>query len=493
MTLGQRIRSGVAWVMFGETGSHVLQFLFGIALARLLVPADFGMIATIQILTGIAGIVSSGGMGQSLIRAREASKEDFDVVFTLQFGVCLLICAAIFAIAPWFARFFENPLYVPLLGISALSFLLRPFAVVRSAWLTREMRFKGAATANLGTSVVIGFASVGMAFGGMGVWSLSLSGLLAALTINLLLYRLCPLRLNLRLDASTMRRHVTFGFNLTVLDLISHFRMQIFNLILSKLAGPAALGLFNKGESLARMPNRLITPATGKVVFRALSSVSDDLDQSKYILYRTITLLSVYIYPFLVILIWVAEPLILFLYGEKWLAAAEPARIIAIGSLILPALRPCSVLLQAQNRLRQEIVVSVIALVVGAAGCFVGLRWGLVGVAWSVVLSQALSFALLYAFAYRTISTRLSELGQALAPALILSALLWISLAALHWFIAELAQRTPFAYLAAMGAVGGAVYGGAFLFLPMKTLEGEVARWRARLSAARRKAKFWSH
>jgi O-antigen/teichoic acid export membrane protein len=142
--------------------------------------------------------------------------------------------------------------------------------------------------------------------------------------------------------------------------------------------------------------------------------------------------------------------------------------------------------------LRQEIVVSVISLFVGAAGCVVGLRWGLVGVAWSVVLSQALSFVLMYAFAYRTISTRLSELGQALAPALILSALLCLALAALHWFIADLAQRSPFAYLALVGAVGGAVYGGAFLFLPMRALEGEAARWRARLSAAGRKAKFWS-
>lgn len=469
--------------MFGNTGSQVLQFLFGIALARLLVPADFGMIATIQILTGIVSLVSSGGMGQSLIRAKQADATDFNVVFTMQLGLGVLICGGIFAIAPWFARFFGNPLYVELLAISALNFLLRPFAVIRSAWLSREMLFRGLAVVNLTTSIVTGVVSVSMAFAGMGVWSLSLSGLVAAVTTNVLLYRLTPLRLKLRLDSQVARRHAGFGFNITMLDLISHVRSESITLIMSKLAGPAFLGLFNKALSLARMPNRVITPATSKVVFRALSTVADDLDQSKYILYRTITLLSVYIFPFLVGLVWLAEPLIVFLYGEKWRPAAEPATIIAIGSFFLTSLRPCAVLLEAQNRLRQEMVAVGISAVFGVVGCYVGLRWGLTGVAWSTVFTHLLCFVLMYSFVYRVIPTRVSDLWRALAPALILNGLLLAVLAGLHYFVAHLRASAPFLYLASMATIGGAVYSGAFLLLPIKSLETEVARWRARIAA----------
>ena len=92
--------------------------------------------------------------------------------------------------------------------------------------------------------------------------------------------------------------------------MLKHFKEQSINLILSKLAGPGFLGLFNKAESLARMPNRLITPPTSQTVFRAMSKVQDDLDQTKYMFYRTITLLLVYISPFLVGLWWVAEPFV---------------------------------------------------------------------------------------------------------------------------------------------------------------------------------------
>lgn len=478
MTLGQRIRSGVAWLLFGNTGSQVLGFLFGIALARLLVPADFGMIATIHILTGLVSLVSSGGMSQSLVRARTATEHDFQVIFTLQLGIGILTCALIFAVAPWFARFFGNPLYVELLVISALNFLLRPFALIRSAWLKREMNFRGTATANLTTTLVSQVASVAMAFAGMGVWSLSVGGLIAALTANVLLYRLVPLRLALRFDRAVARRHAAYGFNMTALDLISHVRTQSINLIMSKLAGPAFLGLFNKAENLARMPNRMITPATGQVVFRALAKVADDVDQSKYILYRTIALLSVYAFPSLVGLIFVAEPLVVFLYGEKWRAVAEPMAIVAFGGFFLTTVRPCAVLLEAQNRLRQEMVVVAITTVLAIAGCYVGLRWGLVGVAWSTVLVHIVTFVLMYGLVLRVIPTRLADLGRAMVPALLLNALLVAALAAVHYVCARWRDSAPLLYLAAMGTAGAAVYVPAFLFLPIKALETESARWR---------------
>jgi O-antigen/teichoic acid export membrane protein len=486
MTLGQRIRTGVAWLMFGNTGSQVLNFLFGIALARLLVPADFGMVATIHILTGVVSLVSSGGMAQSLIRAKEADETDFNVVFTVQLAIGVLICAGIFAVAPWFARFFGNPMYVDLLVVSALNFLLRPFALIRKAWLNRGMDFRSIATTNLTVTVISQVASVGMAIAGLGVWSLLVGGLVAALSLNVLLYWMVPLRLRLRFDLGVVRRHAAFGINLTVLDLLGHVRVQAITLILSKLSGPEIVGLFNKAENLARTPNRLTTPATGRVVFRALSTVADDLDQSRYIFFRTIALLSVYVFPVLVGLIWIAEPAVGFLYGAKWLPAAEPLRIMAISGFLLTTSRPCSVLLEAQNRLPVSIAVTAFCTVVGIVACLVGLNWGLAGVAWGVVVTHVVNFVLLYWAVARTIPARLSDLARAVAPAMLLNAVLCAALAPLHLAIADLRDSAAFVYLSAMAAVGGAVYAAAFMLLPIKALETEVARWRGRASAALR-------
>ncbi len=483
MSLGQQIRDGVAWLMFGNTGSQVLQFLFGIALARLLTPADFGIFATTQILTGMLLLASSGGMGQSLIRAKEAGIDDFNGVFTIQLVLGILVAGSVFIIAPWFARFFADPVYVGLLGVSALSFLLRPFAFTRSAWLNREMRFARVAMVNLSATLASCVTGVAMALAGMGVWSLVLSGLIASFLSNLLLYRLTPLRLVLHFDAEVVRRHSAFGLNLTVLDLISHARDQGVSLIFSKLSGPEFLGLFNKAESLARMPNRTLTPAVGQVVFRALSKTADDADQSKYIMYRAITLLSVYVFPLLVGLQWVAEPFIRVLYGQQWLPAAEPARIMAFAGFFLTSLRPFARLLEAQNRLPREILVEAVAGVSLVVVCLLSLRWGLVGVAWAVFCAHVLHTLLMYGAVTCTIRTRLADWGRALFPACLLNVILFVVLALLEYRIGHLRATAPSLYLVAVVAVGSLVYAVSFLYLPVSALRSEADRWRARGAA----------
>jgi Na+-driven multidrug efflux pump len=122
-------------------------------------------------------------------------------------------------------------------------------------------------------------------------------------------------------------------------------------------------------------------------------------------------------------------------------------------------------------------------LVFGVTACYFGLRWGLVGVAWAVVCTNILHALLMYLAVYRTIRTRVVELFRALAPALLLSGLLVAALAALDSQIVDLGTSAPLLYLAAMGTFGSLVYGLAFLFLPIPTLQSEAARWRRIISS----------
>lgn len=485
MNLGQTIRQGVKWAFFGNTGSHILQFLFGIALARLLVPADFGAIATVQAFTGFVGMLAAGGLGQSLIRAKNAGPEEFNAVFTLQLLMGVLIYTAFYLAAPLVGHYFDKPLYTDLLRVTAISFVIRPFASIRSAWLNRAMLFNKRATIDLTVGLLTGIASVLMAWSGMGVWSFVFSGLVGALVTNALLSLIVPLRLQLRWDIDTVRRHSRYGAKITFNELFNYIKEQVVYLMVSKTSGPAVLGLLNRAESLSRMPNRFITPATGPVVFRAMSKVQDDLDQTKYLFYRTITLLTVYISPMLVGLFWVAEPLVHTLYGARWMEAAHPVQVMVIAGFFLPIGRPSSLVLEAQNRLNQEMVVQALALVFGIAACYVGLHWGLIGVAWAIVATHVFSVCSLYVLAQRLLRARLRDLWHALRPAVVLNGLLAAALALAHLAIGELRSASPTTYLLCMTAVGALVYAPAFLFLPVSGIESESARWRGALQSLR--------
>lgn len=464
--------------MAGKVGGRLMEFAFGVILARLLMPADFGMIATIAVFTGFVGMFTAGGMGQSLIRAKQADENDFTAVFTLQLAMGILVYLGFYVAAPWIARMFDNPLYTDLIRVSALSFLLRPFLVMRTAWLTREMNFKSRTVVSVVIGLLTGVVSTVLALLGMGVWSLTLAGLLASIVQNLWLARFVPLKLRLNPHLATMRKHSGFGAKIVANDFVSYLNRESKTLLLSKLAGPAFVGLFNKAESLSRLPNQLLMSPTMEPLFRAVGTSQDDLDQVKYMYYRAITLLTVYTTPLYVLIWWIAEPFVVFVYGENWAQAGPAMGILATAGVFLNILFPSSIILAACNRLGKEIVAQSINLLLVLAVCIVGLNYGLEGVAWGIVLAQTLLALHLYWLVTGVIATSPRDLLAALLPGLALSTLLFIFLGAMDHLASGMQESHPFLYICLMSATGGLVYLTAFIFIPIQSIRTEALRWR---------------
>jgi O-antigen/teichoic acid export membrane protein len=479
MSLGQSIRTGVKWLAFGRVGNRLFEFAFGIALARLLVPADFGMIATIQIFTGFVGMFVAGGMGQSLIRAKQADLDDFTAVFTLQLAVGLCVYLAFFFCAPLVARFFQEPLYTDLIRVSALSFLLRPLAAMRNAWLNREMDFKSRTIVEVGIGFISGAIAVSFAFVGLGVWSLVLSGLIGALLSNFWLTRLTPFAPRLNVDIARMRKHASYGAQIVGNDVVNYLRSQSRIFILSKLAGPTFLGLFNKADSLSRLPNQLLMAPTMEPLFRAMSKTQDDLEQVKHLYYRSITLLMAYTAPAYVLLWWVAAPFITVVYGSQWTEAGRPMAILTLAGFFLNVALPSSVLLAVRDRLKKEMLATFLNIPITAGGCLVGLKWGLEGVAWAVVVAQAVLAGQFFWCVLGALPTRGADLLKAVKPGLLLALLTFFVLAAVDQLFSPDEKPHPAIYLVAMSTVGiGSTLLGFFL-LPLADLRSESSRWRA--------------
>ena len=119
-------------------------------------------------------------------------------------------------------------------------------------------------------------------------------------------------------------------------DFVNYLRAQSRTLILSKMAGPAFLGLFNKAESLSRLPNQLLMSPTMEPLFRAMSKAQGNLDQTKYLYYRAVTLLMAYTLPAYALLWWIAEPFITFVYGPKWIESGAPMSILTLAGPVVP-------------------------------------------------------------------------------------------------------------------------------------------------------------
>lgn len=479
MNLGQSIRNSTKWLVTGSLGGRALGFLFGVALARLLVPEDFGLLVTVQIFTGVAGLIAGGGMGQALVRSKDASARDFNVVFTVQLGICLLIYSGFYIIAPYFAQWYHEPIYESLLRVSALSFLLRPLVGNHNAWLHREMRFKTRTIIGLITGLVTSISSVYMAWTGMGVWSLVLAGILSSIINWILLSRQTPLTPRLVFDLKIMRKISGVGVKFSLLDIVSYLRGQANNFIIGRLDGVGAVGLFNKAESLAKLPHSTINSAVYQPLFRALATEQGDIDKSRYLFLKTVTLLMTYTLPVYITISYLAEPFVNVVYGPNWTEVGKPLSILVWVWVFSCFGQPAGALLSAQNRLTQELVVQVNSLILNSGACILGIRWGLVGVAWGLLIARLYSFTHNYLLVRRCIPIRPRDVLNAAQPGCILGAYVFLALMLTKTVFHTLTENpSEPLYLATSLLVAGAAYFLAFIFFPPKSVQNEANRWK---------------
>lgn len=483
MNQATSMRQGATWVLVGSTGNQALNFAFGIVLARLLAPEAFGMLLTIQIFTGLAAFVSGGGMGQALVRSKDASREDYDVVFTLQLALGLAIYAFFFVAAPWFAAWYETPLFTDLMRVSALSFIFRPFNNIPANMLYRAMRYRSQALLGITTLAITNFTTIILAATGYGVWSLILGGITGALCTIPILMRLTQWRPRFSLNITRALELVRYGALVTLNDIVHYVRERVSTFILSHAIGPASVGLYNKGDSLAKMPHSFITGSVYHVLFRSMAAEQHDLEKCRYMLYRSVTLVAVYATPFYVGFAWLAVPFVRGVYGQAWVEAAFPLAILTAAWPFWLMENLSGAVLAAHNWLQKELYVQIMTLLLVVLGVWYGAGYGLAGVAVGVTIAAVLSSLAMHRLAIRCLHARWLDFGRALIPAVALNS----ALACTLWGLDQLIPQLPdLLYVCAMATGGALVYAACFLFLPIPALETERNRWKTKLGILHR-------
>lgn len=481
------MRRGVAWIFAGRAADQILGFLFGIVLARLLVPEDFGTLLTVQVFTGFVGFISGGGMGQALVRAKSVTKSDYDVVFTLQVLIGLAIYAGFFFVAPYFARWYDNPIYTDLLRVSALTFILRPFVNLSGSMLYRGMRYKTQSVIGLICIVLSSGISIAMAYHGFGVWSLVWGGIGGAIAHAVLQMYRSGWRPGFSFDFRLGRDLARYGFLVSANDLVDYARSRVGVFLLSRTLGPASVGLYNKAESLARMPHTFVTGSVYQVLFRSMAGEQDNLDKCRYLFQRSIMLVALYATPLYIGLLWLAEPLVRGLYGEKWIGSAVPLMLLALAWPAWLLTNLSGAVAAALNRLGAEIRIQIVTLLVTAAGIYLALPWGVTGVAWAIVAVAYFTAALMLRLACQALHVRWPALLRAVWPAALFNAILAGTLFVVARAWPAEATGADLLHVLSMSAIGAVVYASCVLTFPVADLAAERARWRSVILSALRR------
>ena len=172
MSLKKKTVSGLMWTFAQQFSVQWINFLVSIVLARMLSPAEFGLIAMLTIFIAIGTSLMDSGLTSSLIRTENPDQRDYSTVFFINLVGSIVFYVILFFAAPLIAAFYTQPILQDIVRVYGLSFIIRAFVGVQATRLTKAMNFKTQMTIQIPSVIGGGILGIVLAYFGFGVWSL---------------------------------------------------------------------------------------------------------------------------------------------------------------------------------------------------------------------------------------------------------------------------------------------------------------------------------
>lgn len=377
---GKALRGG-GTTLVAQGFRLLLQFGSVLVLARLLAPADFGLVAMVTSVIGVAELVRDLGLSNAAVRAPTLSRHEQTNLFWANTGIGLSCSVIAAASAPLVSILYGEPELVAIVLAVAGVFTLNGAAAQFRVGLTRDLRFGRLAVTDIGGQAAGVAVAIGAAVAGAGLWALVAQQLTNAVVALVLAVGFSPFRPGwVRRDVS-IRGFVGFGGRLLGTSGLWWATKNLDNVILGVVAGPVALGVYARAYQLLMTPlNQLNAPMT-RVALPVLSAVHDERDRfSRYV--GTAQLVGCYVTaPVLAVAAALCSPLVAVLLGPDWAAVAPVFAALAVGGIFRAVSQLAFWIYVAQGRPGQQFRMLAVVAPVMVLLMLLGSTWGAVGVA----------------------------------------------------------------------------------------------------------------
>lgn len=442
------------WSASDALSRQGLQFATTIVLARVLTPADFGVIAMLAIFIGFAGILADGGFSAALIQRQDVTHDDESTVFwyNLLIGAALALLLA--CAGPWIADFYREPRLRLVSAAMSFAVLASALGAIHFALLVKQLDFRTQALAGGLGSIVAAIVSISMALRGYGVWALVAQAVLSAAATTAFLWWLHPWRPSLVFRKASVRKLAGFGGYHLASTLLESAYTRFYSLLAGRLFGARALGFYANAENTRQLPASFLASLVARVALPMLSRVQHDPSLARRGLQVSIRTMMLLYAPIMLAMVALADLVVEVLYGRQWLAAVPLLRVLAFAGLLYPVHMINLHALMAQGHARIMFRLELAKKAIGVVLLLIGAWYGLAGLAWSQVVHSALSLAINSHYSRKFLGYgAFAQLRDAAPP--ILAAAVASAVALL---VANVLQIHPAAKLIVLLAIGGSVY-----------------------------------
>jgi len=334
--LKKKSLEGIIWSSVQKFGALFISFIANLILVRLLSPEEFGVFGILLIFISFSDTFLDSGFGSALIQKKNVSSVDYSSVFIFNLALSILIYILFVGISDEVAIYFGNENLSLLLKVQSVVILLNALCIVQNNQLMKSMNFKRLAKITTFVSVFSNIVAIILAYYGWSYWSLVIRNIIISAGNAFFLWYLSSWRPSWQFSFKSLKELFSFGGFMFISAIVEKTYLNFQSFIIGKNFSLVQLGYYSQANRLQELPANTISQVINQVTFPLYSKVNDDLIKLKNIFRLNSQLLSYLVIPLFMVLFLIAEDLIPFLFGEKWLESVMYFKYLCIFGMVLP-------------------------------------------------------------------------------------------------------------------------------------------------------------
>lgn len=424
-------RRGLSWSFVLLLGRYVLSIASTAILARLLSPADYGLMGMVTTITVLGQAISDFGLSWATVQRERLTRDQVDALFLINCTFGLFLSALCLLSAPYVATFYHRPELTKIVIAASGTLLLSAVAVQPTALMRRQMRLKELNLCTLWSLLLSAIVAIVMARFGLGYW---------ALVVQLVLLQVINAGLSFPLSGYYPRiprnfLHIgsllTFGGYSAAYGMINYFARNLDNVLVGKYWGPTALGYYSRAYFLMTLPSLIVMGVFGGVLIPAMASLRSERARMEAAYVRALRWITVSGCTFAVALAAAAPELVDFVYGSKWHAVVPILLWLSAASILQPVQNTAGWLYIVAERGRGMFIMGLIVAGSATLAFGIGISSGPIGVARAYAIANTIIAYPVLAMAHRAcgmnIKNSMAEIAPLLICALIMGGVVWIA------------------------------------------------------------------
>lgn len=447
--------NGVAWNLAQRLGAAGITFVVTLVLARILLPADFGLVAMVALFVAVANSLMDSGFMQALIRKPDATGTDYNTAFLANMLLGAVAYGCLFAAGPAIASFYGEPRLVALVRVSGLVIPLNALKLVQAALLTRQMDFKSQLWRVIPANLLSGLVAVVLALLGAGVWSLIAQIVIASGASSVLYWLRSDWRPTGQGSWASFREMYGFGYKMFLSGLLETAWQNAYVAVIAKVFAATVAGHYFLANKIKDLLLQQVAGSIQAVTYPALALVQDDRPRLRGALRRILRMISFIMFPMLLFSAAMAQPLFSVLLEEKWLPAVPYFQLLCIAGLLYPMHSVNLNVLKVAGRSDVFLYLDIFKKAFGALVLLTTYRHGVIAILIGQIASSLIVYVPNSYYSVRLVGYTVDEQLRDVAPALGLSGFLAGALyAAIRWGSLPTWAQLAAATLAVVAYVG---------------------------------------